>query len=224
MNRRESLKAIGLSLSTTVLLDACHSGADAKAGADVKAGADGKTRPDARANNSQAIADEPGRQRFEVERDHQLQSTTFFTSHEMETITVLADLIIPKDEQSGSASDAKVPDFIEFIVKDEPEHQLIMRGGLRWLDVKCLYAYNNEFKGCSPQQQKEMLDQIAFPMQASPEAQPGVAFFNKMRDLTAIGFFTSKMGIADLGYKGNSPGKWEGVPKDVLKQYGLENV
>ena len=52
----------------------------------------------------------------------------------------------------------------------------------------------------------------------------GVSFFNKMRDLTAIGFFTSKMGIQDLGYKGNAPGKWEGVPADVLKQYGLENV
>jgi hypothetical protein len=52
----------------------------------------------------------------------------------------------------------------------------------------------------------------------------GVAFFNKMRDLTAVGFFTTKMGIDDLGYKGNAPGKWEGVPADVLKKYGLEGV
>jgi hypothetical protein len=117
-----------------------------------------------------------------------------------------------------------VPDFIEFIVKDEPEHQLPMRGGLKWLDVHCLNAYNNAFIDCKPDQQKAVLDQIAYPAMAKPEVQQGVTFFNKMRDLTAIGFFTSKMGIDDLGYKGNTPGKWEGVPEDVLKQYGLEGV
>jgi gluconate 2-dehydrogenase gamma chain len=62
------------------------------------------------------------------------------------------------------------------------------------------------------------------PAKATPMTKPGVAFFNKMRDLTAIGFFTSKMGIQNLGYQGNSPGKWEGVPKDVLEKYGLLNV
>ena len=142
----------------------------------------------------------------------------------MATISVLADLIIPKDEHSGSASDAGVPDFIEFIVKDEPEHQLPMRGGLHWLNLQCMNRYNNGFKDCSLQQQTELINEIAFPAKAKPMMQSGVAFFNKMRDLTAIGFFTSKMGIQDLGYKGNSPGKWEGVPKDVLEKYGLLNV
>ena len=52
----------------------------------------------------------------------------------------------------------------------------------------------------------------------------GVAFFDRMRNLTAIGFFTSKMGIEDLGYVGNRPNKWEGVPEEVVRQYGLENV
>jgi hypothetical protein len=136
----------------------------------------------------------------------------------------LADMIIPKDERSGSATDAKVPEFIEFIVKDEPQHQLPMRGGLRWLDVQCLTKYNNDFKSCTPAQQTEMVTAIAYPGLATPEMQPGVTFFNKMRDLTTIGFFTSKMGIEDLGYKGNTPNEWKGVPPDVLKQYGLENV
>ena len=70
-----------------------------------------------------------------------LAQEIFFTAHEMATITVLADIIIPKDEISGSASDAKVPDFIEFIVKDMPTHQVPMKGGLRWLDVHCLKKY-----------------------------------------------------------------------------------
>ncbi len=124
----------------------------------------------------------------------------------MATIAVLADLIIPSDGRSGSATEAKVPDFIEFIVKDEPEHQLPMRGGLRWLDVHCLNRYDQTFIDCKAEQQKSV-DQIAYPKKAKPEMQQGVAFFNKMRDLTAIGFFTSKMGIEDLGYNGNAPGQ-----------------
>jgi len=99
-----------------------------------------------------------------------------------------------------------------------------VRGGLRWLDLQCLNRYNSDFKACTLQQRKAMIDEIAYPMKAKPAMQTGVAFFNKMRNLTAIGFFTSKMGIEDLGYKGNAPGKWEGVPLDELKKYGLENV
>jgi len=205
MNRRESLKAIGLSVSTVVLLDAC------------------KTNPDVKTEDSKIVA-EPGRQTYEAERDKHLLTEKYFTDHELATIMVLADIIIPRDEHSGSASDAKVADFIEFIVKDEPEHALPMRGGLRWLDVKCLNLYGSEFKSCTPQQQEAICSLIAYPMLAKPDMLPGVTFFNKMRELTAIGFFTSKIGIADLGYNGNSPGKWEGVPADVLKQYGLEGV
>jgi gluconate 2-dehydrogenase gamma chain len=208
MNRRESLKAIGIgTLSAATLIEAC------------------KVKPsESNGGNPENVADTTGRQDFEVARDNALLKETFFNSHEMATITLLADIIIPKDSHSGSASDAKVPDFIEFIVKDEPEHQLPMRGGLRWLDVQCLNRYNNDFISCTGHEQTAILDEIAYPFKASPAMQPGVAFFNKMRELTAIGFFTSKIGIQDLGYMGNSPGKWEGVPEDVLKKYGLENV
>lgn len=208
MNRRESLKTLGIgTLSTSVLIDACTS--DTKK-ADVAA--------------KETTVDKTGRQPFEIARDKSLLAEKFFDPTEMATIAVLADLIIPKDEHSGSATDAGVPDFIEFIVKDEPEHQLPMRGGLHWLNLQCMNRYNNGFKDCTPQQQTEILNEIAYPAKAKPAMRPGVAFFNKMRDLTAIGFFTSKMGIQDLGYKGNSPGKWEGVPQDVLEKYGLVGV
>ncbi|MDB5087655.1 MAG: Gluconate 2-dehydrogenase subunit 3 [Mucilaginibacter sp.] len=204
MNRRDSLKAIGIgTLSAGTLLAACKTPGESKG--DIK-------------------IDKTGRQDFEVTRDEALLKETFFNQHELATITILADLIIPKDAKSGSASDAKVTDFIEFLVKDEPEHQLPMRGGLRWLDVQCLNRYSNAFTDCTLKQQTALLDEIAYPMMAKPAMQQGVAFFNKMRELTAIGFFTSKMGIQDLGYQGNAPGKWEGVPQHVLKKYGLENV
>ena len=150
-----------------------------------------------------------------------LAQEKFFTDHEMATITVLADIIIPKDEISGSASDAKVPDFIEFIVKDMPTHQVPMKGGLKWLDMQCLKRYEKTFKDCTQQQQIELVDQIAYPKKATPEMSQGVQFFRLMRDLTASGFYTSEIGVKDLGYAGNKPNQWNGVPDDVLKQYNV---
>jgi len=203
MNRRDSLKAIGIgTLTASAVLSGCKPG---------------ETADDVQVATT-------GREAFEIARDKTLVKETYFNAHEMATISVLADIIIPKDAKSGSATDAKVPAFIEFIVKDETQHQLPMRGGLRWLDVQCLNRFGNAFIDCTPKQQTTLLDEIAYPALAKPNMQQGVAFFNKMRELTAIGFFTSKIGIADLGYKGNSPGKWEGVPAHVLKKYGLENI
>jgi gluconate 2-dehydrogenase gamma chain len=158
----------------------------------------------------------------ELERDKKLLSETFFDEHEMKTISVLVDIIIPKDDVSGSATDAKVPEFIEFIAKDMPKHQLPLRGGLKWLDLHCMRRFNNSFVTCTPQQQIEMIDDIAYPESVKPELQQGAAFFTLMRDLTATGFFTSKIGIADLGYAGNKPNNWDGVPQDVLDHYGVK--
>ncbi len=158
----------------------------------------------------------------ELARERALMAEKFFTDHEMKTVAVLSDIIIPADDVSGSATEAGVPDFIEFIAKDMPHYQTRLRGGLRWLDVQCLKRHNQDFISCSSDQQIEMIDEIAFPETAKPEVQQGVAFFNTMRDLTACGFFTSKIGIKDLGYVGNRPNQWDGVPQEVLDQYGLK--
>ncbi len=157
----------------------------------------------------------------EVIRERELAAEQFFDEHEMKTIAVLSDIIIPKDDVSGSATDAGVPDFIEFMAKDRPQYQTPLRGGIKWLDLQCMRRFNADFASCSSEQQIEIVDEIAYPEKAKPEMRPGVAFFNTMRDLTACGFFTSKMGIEDIGYVGNTPNQWNGVPQDVLDQYGL---
>ena len=209
MNRRESLKALGITtISTGVLIEACKP--KEENAAPVVAKADDKAQPD--------------RQPDEIAREKKINDETFFTKHEMATITILGDIIIPKDDHSGSASDAKVPDFIEFTVKDRPTLQTPLRGGIKWLDTKCLNRYNNVFTDCTSAQQIELIDQIAYPDHAAPDMKQGVAFFDRMRELTAGGFFSSKMGVEDLGYAGNKPNKWEGVPADIVKQYGLEDV
>jgi len=150
-----------------------------------------------------------------------LAKEKFFTEHEMATITLLADIIIPKDEVSSSASDAKVPEFIEFIVKDMPQHQVPLRGGLRWLDMQCLKQFEKSFKDCTAELRISIVDQIAYPAKAKPEMSQGVQFFSLMRDLTASGFYTSAIGVKDVGYIGNTPAQWNGVPEEVLKQYNL---
>jgi len=206
MDRRKSLKALALgTIGGVALLDGCKPG-DAKKVAANKSVADGFTLD---------------RQPEELERYDKVVSETFFTANEMAVITLLADIIIPKDEVSGSASDAKVPEFIEFIVKDMPDHQTPMRGGLRWLEIYTFKKFNKSFKDCSPEQRISIVDEIAYPKKAKKEVAQGVAFFNKMRDLTVTGFYTTQMGGDDLGYVGNRPNQWNGVPDDVLKQYNV---
>jgi hypothetical protein len=152
----------------------------------------------------------------------QIIGEKFFTPEEMATITVLGDIIIPKDEVSGSASDAKVPEFIEFIAKDMPDFKTPLRGGIRWLNLECVNAYGKPFADCNHEQQMEMVDQIAWPKRnIKPGMGPGVAFFNLMRNLVATGFYTSPIGVKDVGYIGNQPNQWNGVPEDVLKRYNL---
>jgi hypothetical protein len=208
MDRRKSIKALIVgTVSTGVLVEACKPGEDKK--------------EEASRTADTSASPETNRMKEEEEHYKEVVAKTFFTPDEMATITVLGDIIIPKDEHSGSASEAKVPEFIEFIVKDMPKHKIPMRGGLRWLDVQCLNRYGKAFKDCSQQQQIEMVDEIAWPEKAKPEMEQGVAFFNLMRNLVATGFFTSQMGVKDLGYVGNVPNQWNGVPDDVLKQYGL---
>ncbi|WP_161889810.1 gluconate 2-dehydrogenase subunit 3 family protein [Pontibacter russatus] len=209
MDRRESLKALAIgSLGAGTLLIGCDS--------DVKT--EEKSAKDAK---KAASLEGYGRTPEEKERDARLMEEQFFTEAEMATITVLSDIIIPADSRSGSASEAGVPAFIEFIVKDRPENQTPMRGGLRWLDIKSNKLFGKSFTEASEAQRIELVDMIAYPENAAPENQQGVAFFNQMRNLTATGFFSSKMGIEDMAYKGNTPNAWDGVPDDVLKQYGL---
>jgi hypothetical protein len=206
MDRRKSLKAIALgTVSTGLLLDACKT-------------ADKKVVP---STTQGTVASTIDRAPEETEAYKKLMSEKFFTPHEMSTIGVLANIIIPADETSGSATDAKVPDFIEFIVKDMPEKQVPMRGGLHWLDLQSNKRFGNPFTDCSQQQQLTIVDDIAYPNKVKPGMEPGIAFFNLMRNLTASGFYTTEMGLKDIGYMGNKPNQWNGVPDDVLKQYNL---
>ena len=146
----------------------------------------------------------------------------FFTASEFKLVRTLADIIIPKDERSGSASDVGVPEFMDFMMIDQPTRQVAMRGGLAWLDVECQERYDKIFVDCTDAERTAVLDDIAWPAKAKPELRHGVAFFNNFRDLTAGGFWTTKIGIEDLQYLGNrSVARWNGCPDEALKKLGV---
>ena len=154
----------------------------------------------------------------------------FFTVHEWQTVRTLADIVIPKDERSGSATDALVPEFMDFIMgdplaeaRDRERNQTRMRGGLMWLDRECGLRFGGKtFLEATDGEKKAVLDDIAFPEKASPALRHGVAFFSAFRDLTASGFFSSKMGVQDLKYSGNTfVAEWQGCPPEVLQKLGL---
>ncbi|WP_276496916.1 gluconate 2-dehydrogenase subunit 3 family protein [Pontibacter litorisediminis] len=205
MDRRESFKAIVLgAVSSAMLLESCDTKTEEHVAEVIK-----------------EPSGEAGRMSEEVARLKEVTSKTFFTGHEMATITLLANIIIPEDEVSGNAAEAGVPEFIEFIVKDKPEFQTPMRSGLKWLDIQSMNRFEKAFIECEEKQQLQLVDAIAYPEKAAPEMKKGVAFFSLMRNLTATGFFTSEMGVKDLGYEGNRPNLWKGVPDEVLKEYNL---
>jgi hypothetical protein len=155
----------------------------------------------------------------------------FFTAHEWSTVRILADLVIPKDERSGSATDALVPEFMDFAMtdpligeRDREQRQTAMRGGLAWLDLECQDRFGKTFADASETERTQVLDAIAYPEKAKGKAElsPGVRFFSSFRDLTATGFWSSKMGVEDLQYMGNTyVAEWKGPPPEVLKKLGL---
>lgn len=130
----------------------------------------------------------------------------YFSAAQYAAILFLCDTIIPKDEKSGGAVEAGAPEFIDLLTSENPEYQLKLGGGLFWLDAACTDRYGNIFMECNPEQKKEILDLIAFRKNAKkdPSLSQGVAFFAFLRDLTTDGFYTSKIGIADLQYVGNT--------------------
>ena len=164
-----------------------------------------------------------GRTPEELKRIETLNSEILFNAHEMETIGVLSTVILPPKEPHGGPIEAEVPEFIEFMGKDIPEMQTTLLGGLMWLDHKSNTEFGTEFKSATLEQQKTILDTICFHDIEIPLEKQAleIQFFALMRGLTMTGYYTSKVGIADLGYKGNMPNVWDGVPQEVLDQHGV---
>jgi hypothetical protein len=146
----------------------------------------------------------------------------FFTAQEYRTVRILSDMIIPRDERSGSATDAGVPEFMDFTMVDRPGSQKWMRDGLAWMDAQANSRFGKSFADATQSQREAILNDIAWPARAPAGMADGVGFFNRFRDLTATGFWTSQIGVKDLRYMGNviNP-NWDGCPPAALRKLGV---
>ncbi len=146
----------------------------------------------------------------------------FFTPDEWRMVAALADEVIPRDARSGSATDAGVPEFMDFIMMDQPSHQMQMRVGLQWIATECHQRFGTTFVGCTAQQRASVLDDIAWPARTPFGMEQAAKFFSAFRDLTASGFWSSRVGVADLQYMGNTVvPDWQGCPPAVLAKLGV---
>jgi len=147
----------------------------------------------------------------------------FFSAREYATVGILVDLIIPRDDRSGSATDAGVPEFMDFMMIDQPARQVAMRGGLAAIDRLCEDRYDKRFTALTDAQRRAILDEIAYTTNRDAGLHHAVTFFSSFRDLTASGFWTTKVGIEDLQYQGNVfVDEWNGCPEPALKKLGVK--
>ena len=149
----------------------------------------------------------------------------FFSARELRTAGRLADDIIPRDERSGSATEAGVLDYIDFhmsVPETSDEARTQMHGGLKWIDTESRKRFGVAYAGATAAQRHAILDDISWPKTAKPEFSQGVAFFNRARDMVGAGFFSSAAGWKDLRYLGNvfNPG-WNGCPPEALQKLGV---
>jgi gluconate 2-dehydrogenase gamma chain len=164
----------------------------------------------------------------EGEEQQQGYVPKFFTAKEFRTVRMLADYVIPRDDKSGSATDAKAPEYMDFVLSDEltsENNRIAVRGGLGWLDNECRKRFDGKtFVQSTDAQRREVLDDIAYPRKARPEMSYGVTFFNRFRDMTAAGFYSSAMGWRDLQYIGNvfNP-NWNGCGDAANAKLGVSH-
>ena len=199
MNRRDSIKAIVISsIASGLILEGCIQG------------------------EKEVIYENVwkykyGRTPEELQRDLKILNQVFFSKEELNLIRIVSNLIVPPTEQ-GTIEQAEVPEFIEFIVKDTPSYQKILKDGLVWLNETSTKNFEKKFINCSIEEQKSILDKVAFPKIKKSEEE---IFFSNMKNLVITGYFSSEVGINDLGYKGNQPNFWDGVPDDIMRDHGF---
>jgi len=163
-----------------------------------------------------------GRTDVEKAHDIDLLSRTFFSNHELVTLATMCDIILPEGSSNGGALDAGVPDFIEFISKERENLKVPLRGGIMWLDSYAIEHHGADFLNISESSRLQICDEIAYPENQISHIQPGIQFFSLVRDLTMTGYYTTELGFKELGYQGNSPNIWDGVPEKVLQRHGKQ--
>ena len=160
----------------------------------------------------------------EIAHDARIARESFFLDEELDTLEILANIIAPGEGDEPSASDTGVREFLEFMALDQPDqHQTKLRGGLAWVNSEAVSRFGAPFAGITEPQRIEIVEDIAYPEEAKgTPLEFGAAFFDHLRYLVVTCYFTSRPGMMKaLGYQGNQPNVWDGVPQEVLDKHGM---
>jgi len=138
--------------------------------------------------------------------ENQVYTPKFFSPHFYKTLQSLCGSIIPSDADAKGAIEAGAPEFIDLITSENKDFQVALGGGMMWLDNTCIDRHGKTYLDSTADQQKEILDLIAYKKNAKtdPSLGQGIEFFSLLRKFTADGYFTSEIGIQYLGYIGNT--------------------
>lgn len=149
------------------------------------------------------------------------------TPGQFKTTTTLADIILPRNGESPSASELNVPDFIDEWVSapypaQESDRKTILEG-IDWINAESHYRFKKNFADLESAQQIAICDDICYKPKAKTEHQAGATFFAKFRNLTMGGYYTTDFGTREVGYVGNvALASFDGPPPEVLKHLGVE--
>ena len=192
MNRRDSIKTITFaSIGAGLLLEGCYGISSEKI-------------------KRSLTRYEYGRTPDEIAYDDKLFAQKFFTNKELSDLDKICNVILPPNE-FGSIRDAEVVQLIEFMAKDIPSYQDPLRKGLDWINEESNSKFSKSFIELDDKSIKQIFDEIAFydPNSNMSDLSEPVQWFNLVRNLTMTGYFTSEVGIKELGYKGNMPNVWD---------------
>ena len=166
-----------------------------------------------------------------------------FTAHEYATLQRLAEIIVPADKVSGSALDAGAPEFIDTLASQNQTLEDIFHGGLAWLDAEMRKRHGKSFTAAAPADQTAMLDVLVaavreeaarrreelvyakspdykqfsgYTVNRANDLSAGVKFFDWVRKMTVDAYYTSAIGIKDLGFMGNKAYSKYEVPQAAI--------
>jgi hypothetical protein len=121
----------------------------------------------------------------------------FFSDQEYTLVERLTELIIPSDGTPG-AREAGVAEFVDFMVAHDRSQQYKLRTGLTWLNAHAERMLGSSFLKLAEQQQIDLLEPLAYKAKYRPGEEDGRQFFQAIKELTVMGFYSSEIGYKEL--------------------------
>ena len=144
-------------------------------------------------------------------------SPKYLNAHEYATLRKLSDFILPADEHSKGALDSGAAEFIDFLCRANDRMAQTYTGGLAWIDDEMQRRFGKTFLAASREEQIKLLDEISYRKNKTHANATGVTFFAWCRGMVVDAYYTSPVGIADIGFMGNQVLSSFSVPEEAVR-------